>query len=613
MARLKRGGRSNTQPNKRKPTSNLPVRKKLLFSMIAVFALFAILELACALVGVRPARFVSDPYIGFSSSFPLFVKDTDQQGKAVYRTGPEKEKYFNQQRFAAAKPRDGYRIFCVGGSTTQGFPYDDATSFPGWLRRFLAAADSTRRWEVVNCGGKSYASYRVAKLMEELIQYEPDLFIVYSAHNEFLERRTYSDIIDRSPALTWLEVQLMRSRLYSAGKLLADRLSSAGPRGAADKQLLPGEAKAMLSNAAGLELYERDDAMRGRIYNHYAFNLARMIQIAHSVGAEIMFVQPARNQLDFLPFKSQFREDTTPSNRQKWHGHFLEGIVAAAKQDYTKAIAEFNAAIGIDDRYAEVHYELGRALAEAARYDQARDALERAIEEDICPVRAPRKIEQILREVATDGNVDVIPFADLLEQRSERELHHRLLGAEFFVDHVHTTIPIHRLLAEAIVDSLVQRGIVTPAPDWDESKVEAIAALVNSQIDEQAHAAARRNLAITLAHAGNLARADRLNRHAVWLQSKKEFDLAEARYRESLDLLRAQLGDDSPFVTAAMGNVARLLFAAGKLQEAEPVYLDVLRRQLAQLDERHPEVATTRKHLAALRQAQLKEQASGNK
>ena len=56
-------------------------------------------------------------------------------------------------------------------------------------------ADPTPHWEVINAGLLSYGSYRVAMVMEELITYEPDLFIVYTGHNEFLERRTYKEII----------------------------------------------------------------------------------------------------------------------------------------------------------------------------------------------------------------------------------------------------------------------------------------------------------------------------------------------------------------------------------------------------------------------------------
>ena len=57
-------------------------------------------------------------------------------------------------------------------------------------------ADSSRTWEVINAGGISYASYRVALVVKELAAYAPDLFVVYSGHNEFLERRTYSDTLD---------------------------------------------------------------------------------------------------------------------------------------------------------------------------------------------------------------------------------------------------------------------------------------------------------------------------------------------------------------------------------------------------------------------------------
>ena len=84
----------------------------------------------------------------------------------------------------------------MGGSTTYGRPFDDATSFCGWLRELLPVADPSRQWELINAGGISYASYRVAALMEELADYQPDVFIVYSGQNEFLERRTYSGIIE---------------------------------------------------------------------------------------------------------------------------------------------------------------------------------------------------------------------------------------------------------------------------------------------------------------------------------------------------------------------------------------------------------------------------------
>ena len=86
----------------------------------------------------------------------------------------------------------------MGGSTTFGRPYDDATSFCGWLRELLPELEPAHEWEVVNAGGVSYASYRVSLLMEELVKYDPDIFVIYSGQNEFLEDRTYRDIISHA-------------------------------------------------------------------------------------------------------------------------------------------------------------------------------------------------------------------------------------------------------------------------------------------------------------------------------------------------------------------------------------------------------------------------------
>ena len=162
--------------------------KKLALGLGVTLAVFALVELILLAVGVVPLYERTDPYVGFSGYAPLFrpsaLRPVESRSSRPHTT---KFRWFNPQRFPARKAEGTTRIFCVGGSTTYGRPYDDRTSFCGWLRLFLPAVDPSRRWEVINAGGISYASYRVARLMEELADYEPDLFIVYSGHNEFLE------------------------------------------------------------------------------------------------------------------------------------------------------------------------------------------------------------------------------------------------------------------------------------------------------------------------------------------------------------------------------------------------------------------------------------------
>ena len=84
------------------------------------------------------------------------------------------------------------------------------------MRSILPTADPSRKWEVINCGGISYASYRIAMLMEELIRYQPDLFVIYNGENEFLEHRTYEGVIATPRIVRGVGAALSRTRFYSA-------------------------------------------------------------------------------------------------------------------------------------------------------------------------------------------------------------------------------------------------------------------------------------------------------------------------------------------------------------------------------------------------------------
>ena len=132
-----------------------------------------------------------------------------------YEVARSRWNFFRRDSFAAEKSDDEFRIFCLGGSTVQGRPFSIETSFPTFLEIALESADPSRQWEVVNCGGVSYASYRLVPIVREVLQYEPDLIIVYSGHNEFLEDRTYAQIKARPAAIAWIEHTVSRLRTFN--------------------------------------------------------------------------------------------------------------------------------------------------------------------------------------------------------------------------------------------------------------------------------------------------------------------------------------------------------------------------------------------------------------
>ena len=487
--------------------------KKVLFAALVCGAFLVFVELSLVVLGVRPILVEEDPYVGFAARVPLFVESTGPDGQTHMQTATDKTKLFNVQRFALHKPRGAYRIFCLGGSTTYGRPYDDTTSFCGWLRALLPEADPSRRWEVINAGGISYASYRVALLAESLIRYQPDLFIVYSGHNEFLEKRTYRRVVDTPAVIRRLGLLLDRTRTGAVIRAAADNLTGRAGSTHTEGDVLPAEVRTILENFVGPKAYTRDDAFRRQVLDHYRFNLTRIIDIAHRGGARIMLVKPMSNLRHCSPFKSQHREGLAEPARHEWEVLYDRAEQAFATGQWERAMTAIEKAATIDDRHAHLHFLRARVLWEQERYAEAKRAFARARDEDICPLRALSSIEQIVDEVAAERGVPQVDFKALVERQSP----HATPGDEWLLDHVHPTIEGNRQLALALLETMNQEGMVRQSNAWADGVLEQVRQRVEGSLDVRAHGKALRNVAMVYRWSGKFEDSYRLGKRAVQL------------------------------------------------------------------------------------------------
>ena len=548
----------------------LPGWKKALFATLVFVGFFGLLEGALALAGVRPRLAFEDPYVGFAGTIPLYVREGD-----AYVTSPAKREWFNVQRFPVKKAHGVFRIFSVGGSTTYGHPYDDRLSFSGWLRELLPVADSSKRWEVVNAGGISYASYRVSALMEELAAHEPDLFLIYSGHNEFLERRTYQELIEMPEAVTAVGGLLSRTRIYAAGA----RLLEPRPKRPAAGELLTEEVDEMLAHSVGPEDYTRDEEFRAQALAHYRFNLRRIVEIARGAGAEAILITPASNWKDCSPFKSLPKEGLNAEELARADKLREQGARLRSEGRLEQSLEALNAALAIDDRHAQGHYERGQTLLALGRAAEARAAFQRALEEDICPLRAFPEMLDIVREVARATGAPLIDFAAYVEGKEKDGIP----GAEQFLDHVHLNMDGYRELAMLLVDELEREGSLTKTSGWNERAIAAVRERVEASFDRKAHAQALKNLSRVFAWAGKMDEAARLAEQALQ-ETGDDADafntlgrtaLAAGRREEAREWFRRALEQDPGHADASM-NFGAELFALGRIEEAIPHFRTAL-------------------------------------
>ncbi len=452
-----------------------------------------------------PAPEAADPYLGFSGLSPLFVPDPED--RAALSTAPAKRRWFNEQSFPRVKGERTTRIFCLGGSTVYGHPYDAAVAFPRGLELILDHAEPGVRHQVLNCGGISYASYRLTHIAAEIAAYEPDAVVILTGHNEFLERRSYPDLAAGGSGSARVRGLLGRMRLYGLLRegLLALRDRPEGDLGARDR--LGGEVVAMLDRSAGLDLYHRDPPFRAQVLAHFEHNLRVLVDTARGCGAALVLVTPAANLADFSPFKSE-------------HGG---GLSAAAAADCEAALARAGEALeagrpeqalaqldAVDDPgYAELHYLRGRALRALGRLEAAGAAFGRAREEDVAPLRAPAAFVAAARRVAAELRVPLVDPVAALADSARRATGLESPGSRYFLDHVHPRPEIHRAIAEGVAAELVGAGLVRPAaPDWSPAAARpAYRRRILDAIDPVRAARCDLNLAKTLSWAGKQAEA----------------------------------------------------------------------------------------------------------
>jgi tetratricopeptide (TPR) repeat protein len=481
--------------------------KNTLFTIIIVAAFFGAMEVVLAVAGVRPLLLTEDPFVGFADNVPQFVPDTRPDGTPILRTARNKRDLFNYQEFPLQKTDNSYRIFCMGGSTTYGRPYFDDVSFCGWLRAYLQAADPARNWEVINAGGVSFASYRVTRLMNELKQYQPDLFIVYSGQNEFLEQRSYGGLIDQPEWLINLNATLSGTRVYTAMTQLVETVRPDALKQAKARSQLSGEVDEILNHTIGPQSYQRDDTLKQHILTHYRLNLMRMVRIARSADAGILFVQPAINLKDMSPFKSAHREGLDEAALQQWETLYTRAGELAAAGDAAAALAVYQDALALDERYAELHYRMGHVLFSLGRYAESEQAFQRAVEEDIAPLRMLGAMQRSVAEVAAEEAVPLVDFPEILRNAYRKKYPYTVFGKEYFVDHVHTSMEGYRLLGLALLDELANQDIAHPDSNWNAARREAVRKAVIAKLDPGAAGHSLVNLGKVLGWAGKFEEA----------------------------------------------------------------------------------------------------------
>ena len=414
--------KTNTNPMKNKgkkpaknkipPTIELSKKKLFLYKTIAILLPFVLLVLIEG--GLR--------LFGYGHNLNLFIENPENHDFWVMNSHAS-EKYFTDSRnattgffesFQKKKTPNTFRIFVLGESTTTGFPYLHNGSFHRWLKYRLMQTFPETNFEIINVSLVAVNSYTVLGFGQEIIDYKPDVVMIYTGHNEYYGALGIGSTsnVGNNPLAIKLFLKLKNFRLVQ----LLNRMISSMRKSAPEKNA-KSDRNLMIKMAADQHIvYQSDKYEKG--IRQFESNMSELCELLSKRKIPVFLSNLVSNEKDLKPFVSSKGDAETSADDQ-----FKQAELAYTKGDF----------------------KLAKTL-----YVKAKDL-------DLLRFRAPEAINSVIDRITKKyPGVYKVDTKTLFEEHSL----HGILGKETLTEHVHPNLLGYALLSEAFYQALKQQNII---------------------------------------------------------------------------------------------------------------------------------------------------------
>jgi len=398
---------------RRVPTSR---RKRIVFAVGAV--LMAMLVVAGSEGILRLLGYGGHPaalrVVGETPKGRVVVSDASGAASYFFANRSKPGAIF-ESTFYQPKPSGTFRIMWLGESAAKGFPQPPCLAASAFLETMLGDLWPNRRVEVINLACTAVASFPIRGILEEAIEHEPDLVVVYCGNNEFFGAYGVASLHRSGDSVAAMRFQRwMRSLALTQ---LMDRFTATTTTGP-DKTLM----ERMMADA---DIGAADPRRTSAARNLHG-NLSAMIRACRERGVPIVVCNSPVNERDLAPL----------GNNSDAAQAYLQGLNLANRGDDVASAGAF----------------------------------QRAVDLDAMPWRATSQNNDAIRQAASEGGA---MFCDLVSSFREASPNGSI-GWELMDDHVHPSLKGQDLIARCLVKTLasahghlkVDTERFASLPDW---------------------------------------------------------------------------------------------------------------------------------------------------
>ena len=211
-----------------------------------------------------------------------------------------------------------------------------------------------------------------------------------------------------------------------------------------------------------------DDPRLTRIYDHFRDNLADICKVGAGAGATVAVCTIPSNLRESAPFASVHAPGLSSEQTAAWDALFAAGTKLEAEGKHAAALDKYLEVEKIDDRFADLHYRLGRCLVALGRPADARERFGRARDLDALRFRTDSTLNDTIRDVVGGPTGRGALLADA-ERAFDAASPAGGPGENLFLEHVHMNFSGNYLLARTVFETVapVLDGRLKPGPRTD--------------------------------------------------------------------------------------------------------------------------------------------------
>jgi len=340
--------------------------------------------------------------------------------------------------FDKIKDENSFRVFAIGGSTTAGYPFSYNASFSRYIKRRFEILYPQANIEMINMGISAVNSYTIKDLIPEILEQKPDLVLIYAGHNEYYGALGVgsTESIGNLRWLINLSISLKKLRTYQLidNFIKSFREISSETNGVSSKTLM--------SQMIGEDLIEYDSDLFQMGLSQFSENMEEVLNLLTEAEVNTVIGNLTSNLMQ-KPFESTEAEKNSAdyhfSNAEKY---FLDKNYKNAKEEYLLA--------------------------------KDKDALR---------FRAPKEMNEIIKELASKYKIDLVNIDSIFSSKSIGGI----IGYNLMVDHLHPTLEGHQIMGDSFFNVLLRNSylpkMIAKDLSYEEQKKRAANSLYYTRFD----------------------------------------------------------------------------------------------------------------------------------